>query len=431
MAASVAFEFPVNGESEARPDRQSATECILQLYRELLAREPQSAEREDWITALLNGTSPAEARAAFLASPEYQERRRNESLREAISASGLFDVEWYGRTYPDVIAAGVDPLEHYCRHGRFEARRPNAYFDEAWYRRDFTVPDDVPALLDYQQRGEQLGRSPGRHFDPRWYRDAYAIPADVSPLTHFLQHRRLGGVAPCPQLWCVAQRPAAAPAGDPFEPYLTPDWDPQQAATADIALLHDAALFDENYYQIVNNDVFSATIEPLTHFCAFGWREERNPNFYFHTSWYMVTNPEVMQLAVNPLVHYLLIGEPAGRRPVPYFEPDWYRRHYDLPPKVSPLAHYLANRRNQNVSPNSLFDVQWYLAHCGEKLHHRRDAFAHYLVAGMSRDLQPSPQFDAAAWRRRTHGRPTRHFRYSQRPERDNPLVNYMLAQYR
>jgi hypothetical protein len=49
----------------------------------------------------------------------------------------------------------------------------------------------------------------------------------------------------------------------------------------------------------------------------------------------------------------------------------------------------------------------------------------------MQKDVPPSAQFDAAAWRRRTRGRATRRFRHGQSPDRDNPLVNYLLAHYR
>ncbi len=36
----------------------------------------------------------------------------------------LFDTDWYLTQYPDVAAAGVDPLQHYLNHGRFENRWP-------------------------------------------------------------------------------------------------------------------------------------------------------------------------------------------------------------------------------------------------------------------------------------------------------------------
>ncbi|MGX1199545.1 glycosyltransferase family 4 protein [Parvibaculum sp. MBR-TMA-1.3b-4.2] len=42
--------------------------------------------------------------------------------------SGLFDAEWYLRTYSDVRQAGADPLHHYLFHGWKEGRLPSAWF---------------------------------------------------------------------------------------------------------------------------------------------------------------------------------------------------------------------------------------------------------------------------------------------------------------
>ncbi|HEY1933156.1 MAG TPA: hypothetical protein VGG99_14170 [Acetobacteraceae bacterium] len=340
----------------------------------------------------------------------------------------LFDATWYLATYRDVASAGHDPFDHYARHGHLEGRAPNRYFDPEWYRDHRGLGTDADLLADYLEHGEQAGIAPGPQFDPAWYRAAYRLDGTENALAHFLRHRGSGDVAPCPRLWSLTHRAGAD--ADPFLPFLAPK-DEVDAAAADIALLACSGLFDANFYQVTNADVFSAGIEPLAHFCAFGWKENRQPNFYFNLAWYSATNPDVQRLQVNPLVHYCLVGEAADRRPVVYFEPGWYRRTYGLAADGSPLAHYLANRRTQKYSPNSLFDPAWYIAHCDEKLHARRDVFAHYLVAGMQKDVPPSAQFDAAAWRRRTRGRATRRFRHGQSPERDNPLVSYMLTHYR
>ncbi len=42
-----------------------------------------------------------------------------------VAASGLFDPAWYRAQNPDVLAAGIDPLEHYLGNGSKEGRRPN------------------------------------------------------------------------------------------------------------------------------------------------------------------------------------------------------------------------------------------------------------------------------------------------------------------
>jgi hypothetical protein len=232
----------------------------------------------------------------------------------------------------------------------------------------------------------------------------------------------------------VANTPAdpAAPGGsDPFLSYLAQDDDVAATAAADIAVLARSGLIDPNYYLVAHSDVTDAETDPVLHFCAYGWKEGRNPNAYFDTKWYVTTNPEVTRLGINPLVHYLLVGEKRDRRPVVYFEPGWYRAKYGLADEVSPLAHFLANRHNQCVSPNSLFDPPWFIAQPGRKVPRRQDPFAFYLFAATSDDMQPSAAFDAIAWRKRSRGRRSRHFTELLYPDKDNPLVNFMLTTYR
>jgi hypothetical protein len=53
--------------------------------------------------------------------------------RDIIQKSGLFDVEFYLRTYPDVAAQKIDPIRHYLLFGASEGRNPNASFDTGRY----------------------------------------------------------------------------------------------------------------------------------------------------------------------------------------------------------------------------------------------------------------------------------------------------------
>jgi hypothetical protein len=45
-----------------------------------------------------------------------------------VAGSALFDSEWYLRTYPDVVDAGMDAVEHYLRFGAAEGRLPGPHF---------------------------------------------------------------------------------------------------------------------------------------------------------------------------------------------------------------------------------------------------------------------------------------------------------------
>jgi hypothetical protein len=362
---------------------------------------------------------------------------RDRAALEQLDLSGLFDAAWYLLGNPDVRAAGLDPLMHFCRNGWREGRKPNRYFDPAWY---LDQHPDVRAacmnpLLHYLRHGDREGRRPIQHFDPAWYRAAYGIPADAVTLAHFLVQRTSGRYAPIPELWSVlhlgpyADDPAAG--DDPFAHYIEDTLQQGDELFPDLGVVVASGLLDANYYLLNGSDVQEARHDPVEHFSRYGWRELRKPNLYFDTNWYLLTNPTVARLKINPLVHYILVGEAAGRRPVAYFDPPWYSRHHAVSAGRSPLAHFLARRRTQAVSPTPLFDVAWYVGQHADELGPNRDPFAHFLQAGTCRDIDPSPSFSAAEYRRRHLGRPTRQFRQLMRPERDNPLVHHLRTEYR
>jgi hypothetical protein len=354
---------------------------------------------------------------------------------EELGASGLFDAAWYLRQNPDVRESGLDPLVHFCRYGWREGRRPNAYFNPIWYldRNPDVRAAGTNPLLHYAQYGDREGRRPVPHFDPAWYRNAYTIEANT--LTHFLAQRSSGRFAPVPELWAVPHltryRDDSAAREDPFARYLDDMAREQREAFPDLDIVAGSALVDANFYLINGADVHEAQLDPIEHYCRYGWREGRRPSIYFDTRWYQQTNPMVERLQINPVVHYVLAGELAGRRPAPYFDPAWYRKTYAIPPGQLALAHFLTHRRSQAFSPTPLFDVAWYLSQHADDVAGNRDPFAHFLQAGTYRDIDPSPAFDAAGYRKRHLGRPSRQFRQCMHPDRENPLVHYLRASYR
>ena len=430
-------ESPQSREPDADPlDAARAVAYVAQtvdLYVTLLDRVPDGPELRDGSTAFIRGLGAAVMQQRILATPEYRIRHTAHLTVEAIEASGLFDPAWYLHANQDVGGAGVAPIAHYAHFGRAEGRAPNAYLRPDWYRSTYNIPDEVDILAHYMIVGEPAGLAPTPDFDPAWYRDAYGIEPDISPLAHFLANRAAGKIAPCARLWSLHRTPAdlALPDGhDVFSFYSErhPRLDP--LPVPDLDLVRQAGVFDENYYVLHSGDVLDAGVDAVDHFCRYGWREGRDPNVYFKTTWYAQTNPEVGRLKLNPLVHYLVMGESQGRRPVVYFDPAWYRERYNVAPATACLAHYLEHRRTQTVSPHPLFDPAYYIAHCGTVVHPRRDPFSHFLFAGMRDDVPPSSAFDPAAWRQTTRGRRSRHFNQLLSPDRDNPLIDYLLSTY-
>lgn len=83
------------------------------------------------------------------------------SDEELIAQSALFDKEWYLERYPDVRAAGVDPLAHYLSHGANDGRDPSAAFSTSGYLARY--PDvsslELNPLAHYLRYGRGEGRS--------------------------------------------------------------------------------------------------------------------------------------------------------------------------------------------------------------------------------------------------------------------------------
>ena len=147
--------------------------------------------------------------------------------------------DYYLVSGSDVHEAALAPVEHFCRYGWREGRKPNIYFDTQWYLQ--TNPDvarlAINPLVHYAVAGETEGRRPVVYFDPWWYRETYGIPARQGALAHFLANRRSQKYSPIPQFdvtWYVAQH--AEELGnnrDPFAHFLqvgmSKDFDPSPA----------------------------------------------------------------------------------------------------------------------------------------------------------------------------------------------------------
>jgi len=60
-------------------------------------------------------------------------RERQRYQAEAIRGSGLFDDDYYAVQNPDVVASGMDLLQHYIQFGAKEGRNPSATFITKYY----------------------------------------------------------------------------------------------------------------------------------------------------------------------------------------------------------------------------------------------------------------------------------------------------------
>jgi hypothetical protein len=80
--------------------------------------------------------------------------------RTLIYQSGYFDAAWYKKTYPDVGASFIAPLDHYLKYGASESRDPGPNFSSGRYLED--NPDVAASgenpLVHYLRHGITEGR---------------------------------------------------------------------------------------------------------------------------------------------------------------------------------------------------------------------------------------------------------------------------------
>ena len=141
-----------------------------------------------------------------------------------LQRSGLFEGAWFADRNPDLPGNSHQALIHWHRYGWRENRRPNPYFDPAYYRDRNPDAQDADPLLHYIEHGEAAGRRPVPYFDPVWYRAHHMVPPGELSLAHFLRHRATGTVNPIPEFdsaFYLREYPDVAAVGmDPLEHYL-------------------------------------------------------------------------------------------------------------------------------------------------------------------------------------------------------------------
>jgi len=228
----------------------------------------------------------------------------------ALAASGLFLSRLYITTYPDVNQAGMEPLEHYCRHGWREGRSPNPYFDAAWYRTAYLGNSDADPLLDYCLRQATEDVRPNPYFVPGWYRRLHQAGHEqhIEPLLHYITAGERRGARPAP-------------------------W------------------FDTAWYRARHR--LGAAESPLLHFLRHRHSATVSPVPEFDPAFYCRTRRDVAASGMDPFEHYLLHGSREGFSPSASFDADFYRRTYLRGQAIDPLLHYRATRATHPIATSA------------------------------------------------------------------------------
>lgn len=202
-------------------------------------------------------------------------------------------------------------------------------FDPAFYRATHSdLPSEMDAFWHYRRQGWREGRDPAPWFSAKDYLDTNADVkrSRMDPFYHYLTLGRFEGRDVAPSRYARAYFDAIAWSPTPWS---YPDFasDPGRvtsgqgqpvrlAAAAMSKAESDAAVasgFHAAFYLAANPDVAASGMDPLAHFLATGWLEDRDPNPAFSVRDYLDANPDVAAAGLNPFAHYQVAGRIEGR----------------------------------------------------------------------------------------------------------------------
>lgn len=155
-------------ETQAREEHEQSITALHQQIQTIVERcasveqrsEQQAREIAD-LTALLLAAEKRLQHSSITGTPERPANGRNnlKADLQLLKKSPLFDANWYLQTYPDVAKAGMNPAEHYLRHGGFENRNPSPHFDSGAYLRRYPDVRQAGAnpLIHFLLDGERQG----------------------------------------------------------------------------------------------------------------------------------------------------------------------------------------------------------------------------------------------------------------------------------
>jgi Methyltransferase domain len=341
-----------------------------------------------------------------------RDRRAQSADLALLTSSQMFDSDWYVRNYPDVPAAGIDPVAHYLSSGAAEGRDPGPHFSTAGYLHRYpdVAATAINPLLHYLQHGVNDGRditpirlpdSPtdleliakSELFDREWYLKKYhdVAEAGVDPAAHYLSkgaaEKRDPGPRFCTEAYLQRYSDVAISEMNPLLQYLQHgmnegrDISPVEATpSADLALITASELFDRDWYLSTYPDVGVAGIDPAAHYLSNGAAEGRDRGPRFCTHAYKQRYPDLA--GANPLLQYLRHGINEGR-------------------DIGPLEGPKLSSDVELIAASELFDREWYLKSYPDVAAAEVDPAAHYLFSGAAEGRDPGPRFSARTYLRR------------------------------
>jgi glycosyltransferase involved in cell wall biosynthesis len=313
----------------------------------------------------------------------------------------IFSCRAYLAMYPDVAAAGTNPLVHYARYGASEGRNIHPLLDVEFYHAAHPEARRLgkDAATHFILWGAAKRFDPHPLFDTLFYLEKYADvkKSGVNPLAHFLKDPTCDPHPLFDSAFYIDRNPEALfDGGDPLSHFIFDGW----TSGAD-----PSPYFSTTFYLDAYPDLKAARVNPLIHYLEWGARELRDPHPLFSTKFYLETYPDVAASGMNPLIHFAMFGDREGRDPSPHFSGQTYRQSYPdiVEQGLAPFKHYLEAGGAEGRWPNAHFDGGTYLRDHPELLRTGQNPLVHHVWGGahpavlMIDALYPQPDKDSGS----------------------------------
>lgn len=173
--------------------------------------------------------------------------------------------------------------------------------------------------------------------------------------------------------------------------------------TIEEKIVIESDYFDEEWYLKEYPDILNAEVDPVKHYCAYGWKERRNPSERFNTSYYLENNQDVLKAKSNPLLHFLQLGNNEARHPISkkqreinarqyinlirdseFFDEEWYSFLYpDIEASGCDSAEHFYNYGYlERRTPSPKYNIYDYVRHYPEVRKSSLNPIVYYLLVG-------------------------------------------------
>jgi hypothetical protein len=248
----------------------------------------------------------------------------------------LFDTDYYLSANPSVKESGENPLVHFIRTGWRQECNPHIWFDVGFYLNTYA---DVRAagmnpLVHFLRHGGAEGRDPHPNFSVRFYLNKYpeVTRSGINPLVHYVDEGGPKGY------FCSQADEDETHRLDRINQFIARDLEVRDSGQTiksksirtDVSLIQKSGLFDDAFYLTQHPAVKLAGINPIVHYCAFGWKLGCEPSTQYDFLTYFRNrcrdNRALDGENINPVLHFLKKGREQGRI-LPLKNPTWPCSH--------------------------------------------------------------------------------------------------------